>query len=213
MPIVLYGTRPYTFTRERGRFQCPVCIDDSPYDKKTTFAAFHIYFIPIIPYRFQTYVECRECKQTFLEGVLDRDPSRDAAFPSLSRKAILDSMVLMMLIDGSIDAREVEVVGRIYEKLVGSPISTDEILARVEADVRGERLTDALSAVALRLNRKGREDVMRALIHVALADDVVTDEETSLLFSVADALHIQHDRAKVLWEQVEGERSQMLLPA
>lgn len=201
MPIILYGTRTYRLPTGSGGFFCPDCTEDREYRKVTAFAAVHIYFIPIIPYRFETYVECRECYGSFRPDVLEWDPRRDPGFPSASREAILDTMVLMMVADGDVDSREVETIRRVYEQLTTEPLSVEQVHAKVATYQQGASLLDALARVRLGLNKEGRERVLRASIMVALADGVVTDEESALVQSIARVLNIPSPRAMTIWEQ------------
>lgn len=207
MPIIIYGARQYTFVRERGQFQCPSCVDSTPFEWKTTFNAVHIYYIPIIPYRFETFVECGVCKRTFLERVLAEDPGRDPTFPAKRHAAALDALVAMMLADGGPSPTVMNTIKRACAKLTSVAVTDDHILARVSARDAGQSLDDSLAAVARRLSRHEREELMRAAIHVALADGHVSDAETTLLFGFADILLIHDGRAKVLWEEVERQRS------
>jgi len=75
MPIVIWGSRGITRTRETGEFYCPHCDAQEEYALKQVRPFFTLYFIPLFPIgAAQRYVQCRGCKRTFNEAVLDYEP-------------------------------------------------------------------------------------------------------------------------------------------
>ena len=77
--MIIYGTRPMTRTIDEGQFYCPQCDDDgSPYIHKSSRSWATLYFIPIFPIGSRVdYIECRRCKGTFKESVLEMEPPTD----------------------------------------------------------------------------------------------------------------------------------------
>ena len=202
MPIVIYGTRGYTLPTGSGDFFCPGCQESTNYRKKFSFAAVHLYFIPVIPFKWQTYIECAACMGTFDKGVLEWDPRKDPAIRSASHQTMLQTMAMMMIADGDIDDREVEVIQGIYQQLTGTALSRDELIGEAHRHGANANLTFALAEVRTSMNAEGREQVLRAAMHVALADEVLTDEEKALLDQIASTLMIPSSRASMIWDEI-----------
>jgi hypothetical protein len=69
--FIIYGTRTFTSTFERGSFHCPQCRGDRDYNHRRVKNWFTLYFIPVIPLDTRgCYVECRGCSGTFTSDVL-----------------------------------------------------------------------------------------------------------------------------------------------
>jgi hypothetical protein len=79
MPIIIWGSRGITSTKETGEFYCPKCDSMEEYRLKQVRPFFTIYFIPLFPIGAATrYVECRCCRGTFREEVLDYEPPSES---------------------------------------------------------------------------------------------------------------------------------------
>ncbi|MBV9122914.1 MAG: zinc-ribbon domain-containing protein [Planctomycetes bacterium] len=75
MPFIIWGSRGISSTKEAGDFFCPSCDAEEEYLLKQVRRWFTLYFIPLFPIgAAQRYVQCRGCKQTFKESVLDLKP-------------------------------------------------------------------------------------------------------------------------------------------
>jgi hypothetical protein len=75
MPIIIWGSRGVTSTKERGEFYCPQCDALEEYALKQIRPFFTLFFIPIFPIGGgERYVECRGCGGTFREEVLEYEP-------------------------------------------------------------------------------------------------------------------------------------------
>ncbi len=207
MPIILYGVRGYTLPTGSGDFFCPGCTESTNYRKKLSFAAVHLYFIPLIPFKWNSYVECGACMGTYEPAVLDWDPRNDPAVRSAANATMLQTMAMMMIADGDIDEREISVIQEIYRQMAGQDLSRDELVAEAHRHGGSEAsLTHALAQVRTTMNAAGREKVLEAAIRVAMADDVLTDEEAALLDRIGHTLMIPRQRSAAIWEQVEGQR-------
>lgn len=207
MPIIFYGVRGYTVPTSSGDFFCPECSEQARYGKKFSFNAFYLYWIPVIPFKWQSYIECKTCRSTFTPTVLEWNPETDPAFRSASRQAILQTMAMMMIADGDVDEREVQTIQGIFHELTGRPLSRDELMMEAQRYGPGADLVGALSAVRSGLNREGRERVLRAAMYVAMADEVLTDEEREMLDLVAKTLFIPPAQSAAIWDEVTRPRS------
>jgi uncharacterized tellurite resistance protein B-like protein len=193
--MIIFGTRGVTSTVSEGNFHCPECRARQPYAHRKVRKFFTLYFIPVIPLEsLGEYVECRSCNGTYALRVLEYDPeqtSRRAEAEYL--RAMRRAMLQMMLADGQISEDEVRVVCSVYERVSGKGLTPAEV--RSEASVMAESAIDAaqsLRAFAGRLNDAGKEQVVRALFFVALADGSFGAEEQSFLMKVGRALEMSH---------------------
>ena len=67
--MIIFGTRGITYRKDGGRFFCPECDGEQPYDRKRVRRFFTLYFIPLIPLNLLAeYIECPRCGGTY------RDP-------------------------------------------------------------------------------------------------------------------------------------------
>lgn len=80
--FVIWGWGGVAESIGRGTFHCPACRCASPYHHQQMRTWFKIFFIPVIPMApGQRFVECGNCKGTFVEAVLEK--VQDANAPSL----------------------------------------------------------------------------------------------------------------------------------
>jgi hypothetical protein len=83
MPFIIWGSRGLTSTLQHGDFFCPSCQEQQAYTLQQVRPFFTLYFIPIFPIGgADRYVECKSCKTTFKEEVLNYEP------PSEGQRAI-----------------------------------------------------------------------------------------------------------------------------
>lgn len=191
--MIIFGTRGVTSTAETGRFFCPQCQHETDYKHKRVRKFFTLYFIPLIPLNLEgEYIECTECDGTFKLGVLDMDPQADMAeFQAEFHHAVKRVMVEMMLADGTVEEQELDVIRNIYQQLVGSELSDEDVRKEiVEAETRAGDVTESLKELSAHLNDQGKELVVRAAFMVAAADNEFQDEEKALIGSIGQALQM-----------------------
>jgi uncharacterized tellurite resistance protein B-like protein len=72
LAFIIFGTRGIRSTIKEGKFACPQCQTFTHYKHKKVTNFFTLYFIPLIPLGSKgTYVECQQCRNTFIERVLE----------------------------------------------------------------------------------------------------------------------------------------------
>lgn len=72
LAFIIFGTRGVRSTIKEGKFLCPQCQEFTHYKHKKVTQFFTLYFIPLIPLGSKgTYVECQQCRNTFIERVLE----------------------------------------------------------------------------------------------------------------------------------------------
>jgi len=197
--MIIFGTRGITTTPEKGEFNCPTCSQVRAYGLKRVRNCFTLYFIPVIPLnKLGEYVECSHCKDTYKADILSYDPAANSeACEAEYHLAIKKVMLHVLLADGVVDDSEIESVQDIYQKLTGSPLYKNNLLLDIEyIQNNNEDLSQELIALQGRLNDEGKEMVITAAFHIAMADGEFQQEEQQLLAQIGSdlgmtAAHIQ----------------------
>ncbi|MEL7025727.1 MAG: TerB family tellurite resistance protein [Pseudomonadota bacterium] len=206
--ILIWGTRGRTSTIDSGDFYCPECGKREDYALKEVKLWFTFFFIPIFPIKkIGQYVECKACRATFNERVLQMDPERaraefEAAF-SVAAKRV---MFKMALADGEVDQTEIDQITQAFGNLTKREIDPGDIAAELEA-ARDDSTTvqQYLRSVAPGLNDTGKELVMRSAIAVAKADGHMDDSEVAELHALVPALDLPKAYANGIFAE-EGLR-------
>jgi tellurite resistance protein len=204
--MIIFGTRGVTYNKTKGEFHCPRC-GPGRFHHKRVRRFFTLYFIPVLPLDLLgEYVECQGCTGTFNPEVLEYDPDADKAnFEAEFHRAIRRVMVVMMLADGVIDDDEVRVILEIYEKLAGVAMDEGDLQREVaRAQSEGLDVAAALAPYRGTLNDAGKEMVLRAAFHVALADGDFADEERALIQRIAAALEVSPAHLSGVLQQLSG---------
>ena len=189
--MIIFGTRGVTTTPEQGHFQCPTCASQQAYALKRVRRFFTLYFIPLIPLdSLGEYVECGTCRDSYNTAVLDYNPANDQQqMEAEYYTAIKKVMIYILLADGIIDDEEVKTTQQIYQDVSGKSISEQALLAEIDEVSKSQiPLSTYLTRLQGCLNDTGKEMVMTAAMHVALADGVFQDEEQVLIAKIGDEL-------------------------
>lgn len=203
--MIIFGTRGVKSTMKEGQFNCPQCEANKPYKHKKVTRFFTLYFIPLIPMgRVGEFVECQECKGTFIPKVLDYNKSAGAnQFLSEYEKAMKHTMVLIMLADGEIDDNEMLAVQKIVNKLGHNDITLAELedyVAQVQRNP--EDVSTYLKKVTPSLNEHGKEMVIRCAFEVANADGNVDDSEIKLISRMAETMEMSSAHLKGILDEL-----------
>ena len=102
---------------------------------------------------------------------------------------ILKAMVAVAAADGRLDAQEIGLIQQVYKDQSGRTLSADEVASAVEANAKGEVLTE-FAAAAKVLDKGTKEEMIRAAYLVLLADDRIAGEERKKLKDIAAALQV-----------------------
>jgi uncharacterized membrane protein YebE (DUF533 family) len=203
--ILFYGTYPITFSGDTGTFHCPRCGAGKPFEIRNWTRFFHLYWIPLIPYKWGSFLECKGCKATWDEKVRNYDPEAErAAFHAKFESAMLQAMIAMAEADGHIDQKEMQAIAGIMKHLSGVDHSVGEVRAAIAAD-NSRTLQKVLRGVADDLNDNGKEMVIKSLYCVADADNGVSKEERAKILDAGKILAIKRDRMEALLVELETE--------
>ena len=208
--MIIFGTRGVKSTMDEGHFMCPQCAAETHYKHKKVTRFFTLYFIPIIPLgRLGDYVECQNCKGTFVARVLDYDPAQESnEFQSIYEEAMRHTMVLIMLADGEIDDEELKVVLDIINKYGHNDMSMADLVDYVfEVQRNPESIDTYLSQVTPNLNEHGKEIIIKCALAVAAADGNIDSSELKLIEDMSKAMEMSASHLKGILSDLPNEKS------
>jgi len=203
--MIIFGTRGVKSTLQEGEFMCPQCATTKPYKLKKVTKFFTLYFIPLIPLeRLGEYVECQSCKGTFVPRVLDYDPNKDKnEFQAHYEQAMRHSMVLIMLADGEIDAKEMEIVLKIINKFGHNNLTLEELENYVhQVQAKQEPVQTYLSKIGPSLNEHGKEIIVKCALSVAAADGNIGEKEIRMITEMAKIMEMPPSHLKGIFHEL-----------
>lgn len=194
--MIIFGTTSTKKLLESGQFNCPQCQTSTPFEKRRVKQWGHLYWIPLIPMKeYPPYVECKSCRNTYIERVLDDEPGRDIAAEFERATGLI--MAKMVLADGHIDEAEIDSMQDIYGRITGAQVEREAVLKMVEAaQAEPAGAEDIARDFASRLNPSGQELVMKAVILIAMADGDFAKEEQDLVSGIGAALGMSRAHMK-----------------
>lgn len=205
--MIIFGTRATRKLLDKGSFTCPQCQDTTEFEKRRAREWFHLYFIPIIPLNTHPpYVECKRCKATFIEGVLNA--ATDAESQNIRAEfetATLEILARMAWADGVIEPEEIDIIEKVINEICAREFSR----ADVEKTIQTARTSqeDALviaTRVSPMLNENGKEMILQAVFLVANADGDFAREEVEMFMEIGAGLGMRPAHVKgVLGELIE----------
>ena len=208
--MIIWGTRTSPSQSGSGKFNCPRCNTKKNYVYYDVKRWFTLYFIPIIPLGTAgEYIECGGCASTWSPEVLRFDPAQEQheAAQKAEQKAerefdrvLRRVMVMMVLADGNIDQREIQMVQEAYEKATGRPLTESQVKNEIRASDGDVDVARFLKKAGVTLNVDGKRALMRCAIAIANADGSVSPEEKKLLLDMSKAL----DLTKAQLEEIVG---------
>ncbi len=69
--MIIFGSRYYFWTTNRGTFPCPKCQAIEPYRHRKGRRFIHVFYIPLIPISALTeHIKCGGCRTRFKTSVL-----------------------------------------------------------------------------------------------------------------------------------------------
>ncbi len=190
--MIIFGTRGIKSTIKTGSFLCPQCNQTKPFKHRKVTRFFTLYFIPVIPLgKNGEYVECEECRGTFVPRMLDYSNAGKEDLKAVYERAIRHSMVLIMLADGLIDEKEKKQVRIIINRYSSSKLTLnqlDDYIKKVQAEK--EDVSTYLREVAGSINEHGKEVIIKCALSVAASDGNIDNAELKLVSKMAKALEM-----------------------
>jgi hypothetical protein len=110
-----------------------------------------------------------------------------AEFERIARRA----MIQMALVDGSLEARQLEMIGRLHQEVAGWTPSPAELLKEA-AQIEAERsvLCGGLQLVAPQLSEDNKAQLFEVLYRVATAAGPISEAARSQIVMLPDALSL-----------------------
>jgi len=203
--MIIFGTQPSTSTVSTGMFFCPECQTESSYRQRRVKQNFSLFFVPVLPLsEVAQYIECTRCGGTFKNNVLDYRPAPTSEDIEAEYKhAIRVVMILMMTTDGLFRPSEIAAIRGAYHHMTGIRLTEDQI--RSEAQEFGKQDTlvlEYLGNVGAYLNESGKEQVLRAAIYVAGADDQLAKGEMKLVNEIGGALKMTPTHIRAVFQDM-----------
>ena len=121
---------------------------------------------------------------------------------------LLDTMAIMMVVDGEIAEEEETMLRRIYEKVSGNKLSPEMAQDAVErAKTQQTKAVTHLMQIRFDLTPKTREMIMEAAFDIARADNEMRKEEKTMLRGYGQALGLDYQDIEDLfnnfWEGIK----------
>jgi tellurite resistance protein len=203
--MIIWGLRTIFRKIGEGLFHCPAEDMDRAYHLKVAQRFFTLFFIPIIPLKKHgEVVECQGCKAKFDKAVLDL-PTNDQMTVHLA-DAVRHAVVAVAQADGEASPQEREAALRAVaqfrndDRYEAAHLDEDLRLLPVH-DVAGQ-----MAAVVRFLNDPGRENVLRSIAGVALADGPITQPEQRILEAAGAGLGMTSAHISGVLSAVQQER-------
>lgn len=199
--MIIFGTKATRKLLDRGNFNCPSCQSENNFEKRRARQWFHLYFIPLIPLNtYPAYVECKGCKATFVEGVLNADTGATSAnIRAEFETASLKILARMAWADGKIEPEEIDEIFNVVNALCAREFSRADIEAEI-ADAENS-LDDALSVatrVGNMLNEEGKEVILSSVYQIAASDGDFAKEEQEMILEIGAGLGLRPAHVKGL---------------
>jgi uncharacterized tellurite resistance protein B-like protein len=190
--MIILGTRGIKTTISSGIFHCPQCNQKKPFRHRKITKFFTLYFIPIIPLgKRGEYVECNDCKGTYVSRILENSITLKEDAKALYEKAIKHSMVLVMLADGEIDENEKKQVLKIINKFCLNKITMPQLVDYIKfVKSENENISTYLKKASGYLNEHGKEIIIKAALSVAVADGRIDDSELKMISKMAKSMEM-----------------------
>ncbi len=215
--MIFIGTMEWASTRMRGTFICPNCDHSENFRLRASRPFLTLYFIPVLPIgALQEYVQCSRCKNAFETAVLSNrmmpSPSSSAVENAGQKEVpleedLLKTIALMMVEDGHVTEDEIRVARRLYENMVESSLSREQ-LGIACSQVRLHRL-NTLSFLATVAERRTHEEkllLVQAMFGVAGADGEITPGRLQSLVKAQNVLQLDESE----FQMAVGATSQWL---
>lgn len=204
-----------TVSAGSGRFHCPGCHEDREYELAVTIEQPAFLGVTLgTGKETARNVVCRACGTRFDPEILFSDAERFAhRVEAALRQGLRGLIVRMVVEDGRIAPEERAVVARVYEELLGSPLSEEELDAEIEAAEKDRRAAgEFANDMAAFLDPAEKATVLRAALRVAKADHDYDPSERHLLAEIGAGLEMAPESIRtVLGEGQDpgGERDEL----
>jgi hypothetical protein len=165
--MIIFGTRGVTSTSGQGRFYCPRCEGERPYQTKRMRRFFTLYFIPLIPLDvLQEWIECAGCHQAYKPDVLHYDPK--AKQTALRAAIVTAARRVLALAAGPSPAPEARAAAlQAHQLLFGEEWPEHELAEDLRRAASPGATLEPVSRVSDQVNANGKEAILAQALNLA----------------------------------------------
>lgn len=182
--MIFIGTINVSRTRERGEFQCPSCKSLQSYRLRAKRPWLTLYLIPVVPIgSIELTIECDSCRCNWDPSILKIGLAEDCPVDDAqARHEIFRAMILFVLLDGYMEADEVEPLGILASRIFGRTIDREELGRLCSLAEQTEiPVSNYLESVFRRWNPEQKSFAIQALFMAGSLRPEMGKERTGLL--------------------------------
>lgn len=209
MPSILFGSALSARRMERGRFTCPECGRDRPYQRTVVKRSLAVLGQPLLSMGTSgEYIECEVCLSTFRPEVLAFDAGSASSRVQVEyQRAMRRVLALLAAADGVLREPEIATVQWVYEAVSGKRLSREEVIAEVDEVGRyPTTVARYLARVVGYLNDYGKEQVLRAAASISSSDGDVHEREARMLRRLGGVMAMEPGRVEAVIGEAAGRR-------
>jgi len=111
-------------------------------------------------------------------------------------------MIAMAASDGRFDDREIEMIQRTYHELTAKELTADDIRHAASANTKGDDILGELRRASGQLSTPTKEEIIRGVYLVLLADENISGEEKKRLKDIAHSLDVAEIHLGTILEEL-----------
>ncbi|WP_108683331.1 TerB family tellurite resistance protein [Methyloceanibacter sp. wino2] len=119
---------------------------------------------------------------------------------------VLRTMAAMAAADQRLDAREVDLIQRVYQELTGRPVDVGGVVSAVQVYARRDVAED-LSRVAGSFSPEAKTAIMHGAYRTLAVNNHISQAERDTLGRVAGALRLTESELEAILAEVDTPRS------
>jgi len=206
----IFGKRGVKTHITTGTFTCPGCNSTQVYALKQITNFMAIFNVPVIRSEDEKpYIECQNCKSTYIPRVLDYDPvTRDQKFIKLYQEALTRSLALIVLTDESQSSQKKMMMLSMIKKFGNHELQMHDLELILKREVGSEDTAfEKLRKLKPQLNRNGRNLLLKCTLSVAMIDGNLTDFELVIITKLAEILGVSSQGLIGILHEIEARNA------
>ncbi len=208
MAGLIFGKKWAGIAVGKGFFYCPYCRTQRPYLLKKHKHFYSFFKLPLIPLKSNgDHIECRKCKQTFWQSVLECSPeiTKKGLHPS-----ILKLMIKIMVADGKILKSEMITIKDVYKGLTGEDITENDIKIIIKSSKDEDiSIDEYLKRIKPYLSNYNKILILKSSFLVSVSDGEIREEEKILMYEICHALTMPVEDCNELLLELQNEESEI----
>jgi len=199
--MIIYGTTHIKSTVSTGDFNCPQCQAPAPYALKKATQFFTLYFIPLIPLGSRgKFVECKQCKGTFTEEILQYDPEEEERS---TQAAVFRILVAFMVKFHKTGEPHVAACQRAYSRLLDTDVPTEIVERELQLAMQPNSTPENyISSEGNTFATEAKLQILASAKNIVLAEDVDEEHVSALISEFSVMLNLPRDDFDQIYEVV-----------